>query len=421
MDDLLEIGGSGGIKPIEGGSSSLYQYSQAQQRKKQPIKFKIGEILLAQIEKVISDNEAIISLPNGVFTCYLKGNLKAGDTLFLMVEKTEPVLELRIYAISVISNDTQIEIKEALRILFLPDNSFYRQLIDLFIRMKNLIVRDELLDIHRAYLKIDRNKLKNIELGTAISTLFFMRECEYPLDEEVFLNSYSMFFDISYLNFQLSIVLNNLNLMTNEIKNQFNRLKDLVAKYKKRKLIMTRYVQTIARNEIDNNNVVKLLNAITTFGKVNTNPQYQDIIMSANIISQAFQAQSFWNRIAMKYGGFINAFILYDITDELNIGRLILLKINTSKKYYELPGSEPLSKGFIPDGYMLIENLNDNEMKLSTVQKKELIEYFDDLQSIFEQFGFGIISLSFGKDNITLPLKRLTSTSKGGQNLSFVV
>lgn len=413
MDDLLEIGGSGGIKPVEGGSSSFYEYIPGQPRKKAVVKFKIGEILQARIEKVISETEAVISLPSGIFNCYLRGNLKSGDTLFLIVEKTDPVLELRIYAISVVSGNSKIDLSQAIRILYLPDNQFYRELLDLFINNKNLIIRDELLDIHRAFLKVDEKFRKNVEHSVIIKTLFYMKECDFPLDIEIFANSYHIFYDLKVLNQNFKIILSNLDLLPSYVNSKFKRMIEIIKKFKHNNYIKSRLVSTITKNTIEENVFWQLLKAIST---VNDRLP-PEILQSIDFISKVIQSQIFWNRISLKYGGFLNAFVICEIGYEIEFFRLILLKSNPTKTYYIMPGSEPMSKSLIPDGYELISNIANIQNEL----KKDLIKYFDDLQSLFNGKGFAIISLAIREDSITLPLKKLTAPTKGGHNLSFVV
>ncbi len=413
MDDLLEIGGTGGIKPIEEGSSSYYEYITGQQRKKQAVKFKIGEILQARIERVISETEAIISLPSGIYNCYLKGNLKAGDSLFLIVEKTDPVLELKIYAISVISDNVKIDLLQAIRILYLPDNLFYRELIGLYLENKNLIIRDELLDIHRAFLKINEKIRQNFELDIIIRTLFYMKECDFPLDNEIFANSFHNFYDLKVINENFKYLLNHLDQLPLRINLKFKKMIEIIKKFKNKNYIKIRLVNTIAKNLIEENIVMLLINDI-----INIKDRLDlDLFHSAEFLSKVIQSQQFWNKLSLKYGGFLNAFILCEIENEIEFSRLILLKSNPARTYYLMPGSEPMSKSMIPTSNELIPNLRD----VSKESRADLVKYFDGLQSLFNEKGLAIISLAIKEDKISLPLRKLTSTGKGGQNLSFVV
>ena len=156
------------IQGIQGGAPEISSDLPRQQKdyfvpsyaKKEPAsKLYLGEVVQGVIIEIPSLKEAIVRLPNGTFRAELKGNLKPGDTLFFKVAEVSPSLVLKIWAAPSVVSKVQIQTKELVRILDLPENDDIYELIETYRVKKSTVYRDDILMIYRAYV--------NLQIGRA--------------------------------------------------------------------------------------------------------------------------------------------------------------------------------------------------------------------------------------------------------------
>lgn len=116
----------------------------ASQRK---IPFRVGEIIRGTVQQIFSENQALIDLPNGRFVAEVNGKFKQGDTLFFQVQSIEPIFELRIHSIFSKIKDRPLPVLEILRMLNLPTNKIFMEVIENLKKSNSLILRNDVLSI----------------------------------------------------------------------------------------------------------------------------------------------------------------------------------------------------------------------------------------------------------------------------------
>ncbi|MGQ9818776.1 MAG: hypothetical protein ACUVQ1_02455 [Candidatus Kapaibacteriales bacterium] len=111
------------------------------------IPFRVGEIIRGTVQQIYSPNEALINLPNGAFLAEVNGKFKPGDTLFFQVQMTEPTFVLRIHSVFSKIKDKDIPNFEILRMLNLPSNKIFIEVIENIKKSNSLILRDGVLSL----------------------------------------------------------------------------------------------------------------------------------------------------------------------------------------------------------------------------------------------------------------------------------
>lgn len=116
----------------------------ASQRK---IPFRVGEIVRGTVQQIFSEKQVLIDLPNGRFVAEVNGKFKPGDTLFFQVQTTEPTFELRIHSVFSKIKDSFLPVFEILRMLNLPTNKVFIEVIENLKNSNSLILRDDVLSL----------------------------------------------------------------------------------------------------------------------------------------------------------------------------------------------------------------------------------------------------------------------------------
>ncbi len=197
-----------------GGSGSSFTPTYSKLVTKSPLKkskLKIGEIVPGRVIEVQLPDIAIISLPEGIFSAVLHSNLKKDDYLYFKVSETEPGLVLKIYSVPIKNEGKNISVENIIRILFLPDNIFFTQLISFLKTIRKNIVRDEIIKINQFYSALSEKNKNYTQLQYSFRLILFLIDNNLQLTESNYLFFAPIFF-------------------SQEIENKFNLLVELVNK-----------------------------------------------------------------------------------------------------------------------------------------------------------------------------------------------
>lgn len=333
MDISAEIGNSDSIKPTEPRQRPNYNYYQPAPKKSKPTKnLRKGEIVFGTVVKSLSDKDAIVNLPSGTFAAVLKGSLRAGDSLYLMVQEIEPSLILRIYAVSHVIDGKELRNSEILRLLNLPDTSFYHELTDIIRTHKALVVRDDILLIYKAFLEIEDSLMKGLQPRDILQMLFDMLETSVPLTPEEF----SSFYPLLTHGRQMSSIIKGFERLINtapvNIRQEFARLlsniRDSANKGELR-------IDLLSFNPLDRGSVPLLYklvkDIIATKSSYKIRPDDELLNLCLNF-TDVIESQRRWNFHSLKNKG---EFLLYypDIArNDLNILTITIRRLGLKSK-----------------------------------------------------------------------------------------
>ena len=197
----LTPGITGGIKEVGVGSnSSGFYYYSFNKKKNNPqfAKLHPGEIVQGLIIDIPEPEYANVRIPIGVFKAKLHGNLRQGDEMFFKIEEIQPALVLKIYSVSAFFKGEEHDIDEIMRMLDIPHKPEWKQIINIYKKMKPNIIRDEILHIIKGFSMISDELFEKYENEVLIKTLLFF------LDSEIDINDTNIKTFIKYFSTNLS-------------------------------------------------------------------------------------------------------------------------------------------------------------------------------------------------------------------------
>jgi hypothetical protein len=162
-------------------------------------KLRIGEIVHGVILSIPSEGEAVVRLPIGTLTASLHGKLKPGDSLFFKVQEIQPSLVLRVHSVNAKVNGKFLDSREIVRMLDLPDSSFYQEIISFLKNHKTTISRSDALLLHQSYSNLSEQTVKKIPLQNVFKALYFIQENNIPLTDKLFQKLFPSFMGVGDL------------------------------------------------------------------------------------------------------------------------------------------------------------------------------------------------------------------------------
>jgi hypothetical protein len=172
------------INPGGSGSSFSPTYSKLGSKTTQKkSKLKIGEIVPGKVIEVQLPDIAVVSLPEGIFSAALHSNLQKDDYLYFKVTETDPSLVLKIYSVPSKYEGKNISVENILRILFLPNNIFFSQLISFLKNVRKNIVRDEIIKINQFYSNLSDNYRNYSSLQNSFRLIIFLIDNKLQLTQ----------------------------------------------------------------------------------------------------------------------------------------------------------------------------------------------------------------------------------------------
>jgi hypothetical protein len=410
---------SGQINPIGGQGKSpgntYYPYSQPQKSKPQFTKVRAGEIVQGRIVKITGYQTALVRLPIGNFHAEIHGKLQAGDELFFYVIETQPNLIMRVYSVSIYSNNVRRGIDEILRILDLPQNKEFAKTTEIATKFNHAIIRDEIYSILRTYTSIVNKQLEGFDFETAIETLWLMKESNIEFDEEIFANGLSFMGGIKFFNSDLRFIfdfshLKSIEKFRKELSNYDSstaKLKDIMQKFRN-------IEQTI--------DTIKSDFQLATVIESNAKDEFDKVIER---IRTLFVSMNYWNTIALHNEIPMNILLPMVIENDIKIICMTFkLKPETAKQIRRLEKSSKLEES--TNVYALFENLLSKNDK--AISNKQMLEHdypvepkILEIVNVLNQLPIIILKLVLLNQDEMLLLKSDFFQSMRMKNISVVL
>lgn len=262
--------GHGGVNSVGPEMPERYPYAIVEQYSKhgsiRPVKLKKGEIIHGTVVDIPAPREAMVRLPVGTLHAVLHGRLKRGDSLFLKVIETTPGLVLRVYSVSVMINGKEVSTEDIIRILDLPDNLFFAELIKHFRKSASSIVRDDMIKLEKYFLELEEENVKDMDLDEAFDICEFIFRNNLQFSNQSFLKFKKI---ISHPAQRLKMELLSLeklqNFMPDFIKNQ---LAEIFKYFRSRSTSLHEFLWVLSFQKSDGNVSPTLYEVLSTFVKI---------------------------------------------------------------------------------------------------------------------------------------------------------
>jgi hypothetical protein len=389
MTDISKIKTPLNISSISGGGGGGNYYSNQEnlpKQEKKHSKLRIGEVVRATILDRIDSELAYVRIPTGTFKALIGKNLKKDDSLFFKVNETSPYLVLKIYEVPTGRKETIFPTEELIRILDVPQNEFYLELIELFRLYKNTIVREDLLNIYKVYQQFNSINKHNLYQTQFLRLAVELNISKLPLSINLIKKLFPLYINENEISECLNYLDKNINELPEPIKSKLFDIFDDVKKNKYNKNNL--FILAISENQ----------NQKTFFELLNEIDEYEFISKSyknkSNVLRNFIGALSLWNIISFSGKAPLQYFIPYYFE-----GYYFIIRI--TKRNYTNNKLEPVSFNFsVPT-----ENVGEVKSKMLAFQKQLKLYMSNDNNKFIE-------SLDNFKE------KLITSLEKNNYNLS---
>lgn len=418
MSEISNIKSTHNITPISGGGGGNQYSGQQNNNPKQEnkhSKLRIGEVVRATVLERIDDEMAYVRIPTGTFKAYLGKNLIKDDSLLFRVNETSPYLILKIYEVPTGKRESDFKTEEILRMLDIPNNEFYFNLVNVFREYRNSIIREDLLSIYKMYAKYIIDHKYDATLKQFLQLSVEINLCKLPLSLNLIKKLIPLYVEENVISDSLNYIDKNINELPEDLKSQLSDLLDDVKtnKYNKNNLFILAISDDSNRksffevlNEIDDNeNISKSYKA------------------KSNKIRDLISALSLWNIISFSGKAPLQYFIPYYFENYYFIIRI-------TKRNYTNNKLEPISFNFsVPT-----ENLGEVKNKMIAFQKQlkvymsnennkfieSLDSFKDKLVASLEKNNYNLSSLKISIDDISKELNEINNVDNA-QHFTIVV
>ncbi len=181
----------GGIKTVGEGTDNSYFYNRKAIYKKEKFSLlRVGEIVYGRISIIINTELASVKLPIGTFTASIHKNIKQGDELYFKVEEVSPNLILKVHSVSSSIDNNPLSTSEIIRILDIPNDETFNEVVEFLRHYKNLILRNDILLFVKFYDFIRKHIDDSYIKKDVLKTIYRMREGEIEPEIEIFKTLY---------------------------------------------------------------------------------------------------------------------------------------------------------------------------------------------------------------------------------------
>lgn len=209
MPTTSEIGGAFGINPDSSRQGAGTYYYRQKPKNPNLRKLKSGEIVQGLIIERVDEFVAEVRLPNGTYKAEISGRLRKGDTIFFKVQSVAPSLVLTIYAATTRTPTKQQPVEELIRMLDIPDNEIYRELINFLVKYYNILLKDQVKNFAKSLALLKPDELKGKYQNSVLTAMLFILEAELnPSVDNNFRLIYPLFDDLNKFNRKFSNVRN---------------------------------------------------------------------------------------------------------------------------------------------------------------------------------------------------------------------
>lgn len=314
------------INPGGSGSSFSPTYSKLGSKTTQKkSKLKIGEIVPGKVIEVQLPDIAVVSLPEGVFSAALHSKLQKDDYLYFKVTETDPSLVLKIYSVPSKYEGKNISVENIIRILFLPDNIFFTQLISFLKSVRKNIVRDEIIKINQFYSNLSDNYRNYTSLQNSFRLIIFLIDNNLQLTQTNY-----QFFSPVFMNKEIPKIMQSLDATINQSNDKiFDELKSMVNLIKKPDKNFYALFKLFIYSTNDSEQKDSFYNTLTNLiQKIENNEQYEDTKDDLRSLIGFVDSLHIFNLIKFKNKKPIILFIPF-----YQQGRFNLAKLQIQRKY----------------------------------------------------------------------------------------
>ncbi len=336
--------------------------------------FHIGDIIRGIVLEKIDKDNVVISLPNGNFNATVRGNLVKNDSLYFKVEQLIPNLILKINEIKVTKEQS---IDDLIRIFDLPNESLYKNILEVFKENKPSINKDYLFAVIAAYNSLSEILKKSKSPTSLAKVIIKLMDNGLPVESNLVEKLAPLFSSEDRLSDALVGLNDTLDNLPYELQRQFKeKLNNLLNNYS-----IDLALEFLSLNVDDNNSFFNLLLKATKLEDKN-NFQYMKARSYSKLLLSTIEAVSLWNAVNSQKEKEYHVLLPFKIGNELSLIRLILKKELTNS-------NEPLEFSFtymsevlsnIKTNVIASDNEVDINIQAETISTRELLN--DSLNQI---------------------------------------
>ena len=415
MADTPNISMTGGIRPTNGGGSNRNFYSKQQDAKKEKkaAKLRVGEIVRGRISDRIDEEMAFVQIPTGTFKAIVANNLKKDDSILFKVIEVEPDLILKVNEVSTGSKENPANAKSIIRMLDIADDDFHVALVDSLILNRSNIIRDDVLELYKAYVLI-KESTKKVPLNQILTMLIEVQNSRLPLSKNLMLKLLPLFMSENLIGESLNYIAKNLDQLPFELSNSIEE-----------------YLVDIKENNYKKNNVFLLkqdkgksfFELLDDVEQISSEQDLGKMLFHVSRLRELIASMSLWNLISFTGKTSLHYIIPYYFEQNYFVIRITQRKITKGKQ-------EPVSFSFsVPS-----ENIGEIKNKVLAFQNQlkvymqaensrivdSLEKYQNDLTESLTKKDFDLESLNIGLSEIKDELSEISKLGSG-QNFTIVV
>lgn len=313
------------INPGGAGSSFSPAYSKLTAKPvAKKTKLKIGEIIPGRILEVQIPDIAVVQLPEGIFSAVLHSNLKKDDYIFFKVTETEPGLVLRIFSIPVKFEGKEISIEDCIRILDLPKNLFFSELITFLKKSRKSIIRDEIIKINHFYSNLPEGFKNYSKLQDSFNLILFLIDNKIQLTSSIYSFFSPLFLQSNNLPIILEKIAGDFSVISSNYSEELRNFINIIKKPEERLLDLFR-IFILTHSDENKHSFYHLLTKI--LDDLEQKKESNDLKVAFNYLIHFIESLHIYNLINLKNKKQLALFIPYFKNNKYHIAKIFTNKI----------------------------------------------------------------------------------------------
>ena len=376
----------GGTKSVGGGLNDQMQNFAKQRNNSKQVKFaslRVGEIVFGRISGIIQNEIAYVKLPIGTFSAIIHKGIRQGDELYFRVEEVSTDLILKVHSVSIVNNNKKLNINEITRILDLPQEDIFYDIIEIMQKDNSQIVKNDVLLVLTSVHKLIKDFDKNTNIVDLIKICIFLNKIKIDSDLGIVRSLYPFVLGEKKIALLLNQFVDLSNKLPNNTKNKLNSIFDFIDK----KYV---YLDKSLRLFSNKKNIESLNNICQKIISISSN---NNIFLQLQKISKQIlnilESQAFWNHLAFESGNKLHIFHAFKIDNQLIVSNISLL-LTSGKRYTNTNKIQAKNLQEFDIYDLLIEKLNNIVIFSDSFFTSE--EYANEIKSLFATLGIEIIS-----------------------------
>ena len=392
MDDLTSIPPGFSISTVGTYTPKANQYM-AYNVKGKPFgnKLRVGEIVFGSIVTIASENEAFVRLPIGTLSATLHGRLKPGDSLFFKVQEIQPSLVLRVHSVNVKTSGVTLDSREIIRMLDLPESSFYIEIIKFLRKYKTNINRSSALLLHQAYATLEESEIRKAPMQSVFHTLYFIQDNNIQMTANIYRKLLPSFTGMTYLENSLADLEKMISIFpaefTERLKILFKKLRD-----------GTQGPVSLMKFLTVNTNRDSLWSILQEF-LLSSSDQDNQIRSLAEKLLSNIESRHLVNALSLTSNGTINVLIPAIINGiihltELTVKKVVQEKGNAASFYFAFSSDTSNLDAIRTQGFLHQNSLNATLISENKEVQEILKTNLEDLRKMLTYHSYKVQTLS---------------------------